>query len=126
MTAEEKAISLSMANIEKLLFEDYKAWKSMPEMKRFRDQWSISKMSPSLRPTGLAAMVDFLSSAGPEQEKALSEYFGRAVTIDNYDRRCVANMEFEADLPPDMNDMSAYTGFGCFRRGSKVYVTFWR
>jgi hypothetical protein len=127
MMVKEKELKIGIGNVESVLFEDLSVWTKIPEMRHFRDQWAISKISPALRPTGMAAMIDFLSSCGGREEDALSEHFGRRVTIDNADRRCVANLEFNAKCdPPDLNEMSAYTGFGCFRKEDKVYITFWR
>jgi len=126
METSRDPIRLGFKNAESLIFEDDSAWRRMPEMRRFRDQWAVSRLSPSLRPTGRAAILDFLDSAGPEQEAALSEHFGRAVTIDKVDRNSVLNIEFEADCPPDLEDMSRYSGFGSFLKGNRLYLTFWR
>ena len=127
MDGDQKPIRLGVGNVEGLLFEDAAAWRAIPDMRRFRDQWAISKISPSLRPTGMAAIIDFLNASGEREELALSEHFGRPVTIDNADRRCVANVDFNVSADqPDLNEMSAYTGFGCFRKGDRVYITFWR
>lgn len=123
---EEGELRLGVRNVEETLFHDAAAWRLMPDMARFRDQWALSRMSPALRPTGRAAVLDFLNSAGREHEAALTEYFGRPVTIDRADRRSVANVEFDADSPPDLEEMSVYSGFGSFRKGDRVYVTFWR
>lgn len=112
--------------MEDFLFHDAGAWKVIPDMRRFRDQWALSRISPSLRPTGRAAVLDFLNAAGSEHEAALSKYFGSSVTIDRTDRRSVANVEFDADSPPDLEEMSVYSGFGSFRKGDRVYLTFWR
>lgn len=127
MSDNPKPLTIGVGNAERVLFEDYSVWRLMPDMKRFRDQWSLSKMSPALKPTGTAAIIDFLNAAGEREESALSEHFGLSVTIDNADRRCVANVEFDAGSDqPDLNEMSAYTGFGCFRKANRVYITFWR
>lgn len=126
MAAEQNPIRLCVRNVESLLFEDESAWRKIPDMRHFRDKWSVSRMSPSLRPTGRAAMLDFLNSAGAAHELALSDHFGTRVTIDRADRRPVANMDFPIDCPPDLEEMSAYSGFGCFRKGDKLSVTFWR
>lgn len=127
MSDKPKPLAVGVGNAEKLIFEDASVWRLIPDMKGFRDQWSLSKMSPALKPTGTAAIIDFLNAAGEREESALSEYFGRAVTIDNADRRCVVNMEFDASPDqPDLDEMSAYTAFGCFRKGNRVYITFWR
>jgi len=123
----QKPLRIGVANAEGLIFENSEVWPLIPEMRRFRDQWAISRMNPALRPTGVAAIIDFLATAGEEEEYALSSYFGRIVTIDNPDRRCVANVEFDASTEqPELEEMSAYTGFGCFRKANRVYITFWR
>lgn len=115
-----------MENIERLIFEDDKVWRAIPDLRRFRDQWALSRISPHLRPTGRAAMMDFLSAAAEGHERALSEHFGRAVTIDRLDNGCVSNIEFDIHDPPELEGMSAYTGFGTFRKGGRIHITFWR
>lgn len=117
---------MGVTNIEEILFHDAPAWRLMPDMARFRDQWAFSRMSPALRPTGRAAVLDFLNAATSEHEAILTKHFGRPVTIDRADRRSVANIEFDAANPPDLEEMSVYSGFGSFRKGDRVYVTFWR
>lgn len=127
MDGDQKYLNIGVTNAERILFEDVSAWTLMPEMKRFRDQWSVSKISPALKPTGTAAIIDFLAAAGEKEESVLSKHFGRPVTIDKADRRCVANVEFSIISDhPDLEEMSAYTSFGCFRKGDGVYITFWR
>lgn len=126
MRAQENELVISIANVEDLVFQDSKAWKNIPDMKNFRDQWAFSRTSPSLRPTGKAAIMDFLFNAEPRHEEALSIYFGQRVTIDRMDRRTVANIEFDAEKPPELSHMSMFTGFGCFRKEDRVFVTFWR
>lgn len=123
---DSDALRIGYANAEDILFNDHKVWKAIPGLLRFRDQWALSKTSPHLRPMGKSAILDLLSAAGPDHEKALSDHFGRPVTIDRLDGKCVSNMEFDMDDPPDLEDMSAYTGFGTFRKNGRVYVTFWR
>lgn len=123
---DSEVLRIGYANAEEVLFEDPKAWRSIPDLRRFRDQWAMSRTSPHLRPMGKSAVVDFLSAAGPEHEEALSGHFGRRVTIDRLDGKCVSNVEFDADDPPNLEEMSSYTGFGTFRKGGRLYVTFWR
>jgi hypothetical protein len=126
MASNREPIRLGVRNVEQVLFEDESAWCRIPDMRQFRDKWAVSKMNPSLRPTGRAAMLDFLNSAEARHELALSDHFGSPVTIDRADRRPVAHVDFSLDCPPDLEEMSAYSGFGCFRKGDKVSITFWR
>jgi len=126
MHDQTRPLRIGFGNIERLLFEDAAAWIPIPEMRKFRDKWAISRIDPSLRPTGTAAMIDFMEASSQQQEGALSDYFGRPVTIDRADRRSVVNVEFDIGNPPDLEEMSAFSGMGTFRKGDRVYITFWR
>lgn len=119
-------LHIGARNVESVLFEDAKAWNVIPDMAHFRDKWAVSRLSPSLRPTGRAAMLDFMNESTAAHEASLSVYFGREVTIDSADRNSVSHVEFEIDSPPDLEEMSVYSGFGSFRKGNRVCLTFWR
>lgn len=109
-----------------VLFEDQRAWELMPDMRRYRDQWALSRMSPALKPTGTRAVLDFLEAAGPEHERALSGYFGERVTIDKLDYRSVRSVEFHADDPSPLEGLEHFTGFCTHRKGDTVRLTTWR
>jgi hypothetical protein len=126
MEKHSEPIRLGVKNVEALVFEDPAAWRKMPHMRRFLDQWSVSRISPDLRPTGRAAVLDFLDSADQEVENVLSAHFGREVTIDKVGRKCVLNTQFDIDSPPDMEEMSRFSGMGSYRKGNALYLTFWR
>lgn len=117
---------IGMGNAEEVLFYDERAWRHLPDLVAHRNQWAISKMSPHLRPTGIRAIMDFLGAAGPEHEKALSDYFGTEVTIDKFDARSVRNLEFVVGETPEFSSLSNYTGFCSHRDGEAVKITFWR
>lgn len=117
---------IGIGNAEQVLFYDAEAWKHLPDLTQFRNQWSFSKTSPHLKPTGLRAIMDFLAAAGRTHEEALSSYFGEPVTIDKFDPSPVKNVEFKIDENPDLDGFSRYTGFSVYRDGEKASVTFWR
>lgn len=126
MEPREEELIIDITNVEDIVFWDEGLWTKMPEIRHIRDQWSFSKISPELAPTGKSAMIDFLSLSDHRYELLLSEHFGKRVTIDKMDRRSVVNLEFDTHSCPDLNSMSPYSGFGCFRKGNTVKVTFWR
>jgi hypothetical protein len=120
-------MEINIQNVEELVFRDDKVWDSLPGLCRHRDQWRISMMSPSLRATGRMALMDFLQNAEEAHELALSEYFGRDITIDRLDRRLVRNVEFPiSDETPALPPTGSYAGFGVHRDGEKIRITFWR
>lgn len=117
---------INIQNVEDLIFHDKDVWRSIPDLIHLRDQWRVSKMAPMLRAMGRKALIDFLNTAKGRHEKALSEIFGTHVTIDSLDGRLVKNVEFNVgdDMPEIPGD--TYSGCSSFRRGEKVFVTFWR
>lgn len=117
---------IGIGNIERAVFENPSAWKHMPEMARYRDQWAFSKMSPHLKPTGVRAMMDFIAAADHRHETILSDYFGAEVTIDKFDPSPVKNIEFDLDEPPDLSLLSDYTGMSSHREGDRIKMTLWR
>lgn len=118
---------LNIVNIEDEVFYDDEVWRHMPDLVRFRDQWRISKLSPSLRPTGRRALSEFLAAAKGKYEDVLSARFGTPVTIDNLDSRSVRNMEFDSlEEFPEIDAEIQYSGFGVYREENKVYLTLWR
>jgi len=119
-------IKIGPNNVEELVFMDSKAWSAMPSLKHHRDQWSLSLMSPSLRPTGKKALLDFLRRAGPDEASALSEHFGTEVTIDKLDYRCTQEVEFRAGDHPDFGSFYPCSGIAATREGDVVRVTLWR
>lgn len=119
-------MKIGIGNAEDTLFQDAKAWRHIPDLAPCRDQWAFSKTSPHLRPTGIRAIMDFLSSASKRHEEALSLYFGTEVTIDKFDPSPVRNVEFQIGEKPNFDGISRYTGFSVYRDGQKASVTFWR
>jgi hypothetical protein len=119
-------LDIGPKNVEELVFMDSKIWRRMPRMSGYRDQWSISLLDPSLRPTGRKAMLDFLMESGPEEERALSDHFGTEVTIDNLDARCVKELEFVVGDEPDFESFHPCHGLATTRDGDIVKVTLWR
>lgn len=117
---------ISIGNAEETLFQDRKAWKHIPDMRAYRDQWAFSKTSPHLRPTGLRAIADFILAAEERHEKALSSHFGTEVTIDKFDPSPIKNVDFMIGEEPDLEPASNYTGFGVYRDGERAWITFWR
>ena len=118
---------LNIQNVEDLVFHDKEARRLMPDLVHLRDQWRVSKMAPSLRAMGRKALLDFLREAKGRHEDALSERFGARVTIDRLEGHLVKNLEFSVDDEfPDLDPEMDYAGFSSFRRGDKVFITFWR
>lgn len=116
---------LNIVNVEELVFYDDKIWKNMPELTHLRDQWRISKLSPTLRLTGRRAMAEFLTAARGKYEAVLSNRFGTEVTIDKIDSRVVKNMEFNSS-EECINPDGEYSGFAVHREGDRVFMTLWR
>jgi hypothetical protein len=84
-------------------------------------------MTPMLRAMGRKALLDFLRTAGAKHEDALSKRFGADVTIDRLESHLVRNVEFSVDDEcPVLDPGNSYTGFSSFRRGDRVFLTFWR
>lgn len=118
---------INIQNVEELIFHDKEVWRSIPDLVHLRDQWRISKMAPMLRAMGRKAMSDFLGSVKDRHEEALSKRFGSRVTIDRMDTRLVDSVEFSSDEEfPELPSADSFTGFSSFRRGGRVFVTFWR
>lgn len=119
-------INIGVHNAESLLFFDPKPWGSIPDLRRFRDQWALSRMSPHLRPTGRLAVIEFLEAALPRHERALSAHFGVEVTIDKARHETVRNESFDINEHPPMDSTWEYSGFGTHREGDTIKITFWR
>ena len=117
---------IGIQNAEEVLFSDPNPWVKIPDLRRFRDQWALSRMSPHLRQTGRRAVLDFLEAAGPSHESALSAHFGEDVTIDKVRHRTVENTSFRIDDHPPMDEAWEYSGFGCHREGDTIKITFWK
>jgi hypothetical protein len=113
-------------NAEELLFTDAAPWNLMPEMRSFRDQWALSRMSPELRPTGRRAILEFLEASTTRHEGILSAHFGSDVTIDKASHKAVRNVTFGLEDHPPMDGTWDYSGFGCHRDGDNTSITFWR
>ena len=109
------------------MFEDDSVWPSMPDLAHLRDQWRLSRLSPSLREMGRRSMSEFLKSSKGRYEKVLADIFGVSVTIDSLESRLVNNLEFSADEEfPDIDTNESYTGLSASRVGDRIFVTFWR
>lgn len=121
-----KKIIIGPHNAEQLLFLNREVWNVIPDLRSFRDQWNLSRMSPELRQTGRRAVLDFLDSTNFDHEKALSDHFGADVTIDKAQHRTVTSESFGLDEHPPMDGTWDYAGFGCHRDGEKISITFWR
>jgi hypothetical protein len=122
-----ECLKINIQNVEELVFHDKEAWRLMPDLIHLRDQWRVSKMTPMLRAMGRKALLDFLRAADAKHEEALSKRFGAEVTIDRLESHLVKNMEFSVkDECPSLDPENSYTGVSSFRRGDKVFLTFWR
>lgn len=117
---------IGIENAEKLIFEDRALWKHMSDLAHYREQWSFSKISPHLKPTGTRAIIGFLQDLDDSHIRIISNYFGLEVTIDKFNPGSVRNVEFKIEDEPDLEDMSFYTGFSTTREDNTIKITFWR
>lgn len=119
-------MKIDFSNAERLVFEDSKLWRLIPDLMDIRNQWALSMKSPHLRPTAKRAILDFLASARPEHENALSIYFGQYVTINNVDTNMVSNLTL--DFKPESNIPSeiSYDYFCITRNEKSIGITLWR
>lgn len=115
---------ININNVEDLVFMDKSVWSRIPELSHLRDQWRLSKMTPSLRAMGKKAMLDFLNDS-KSYEDSLSEYFGRKVTIDKVEPNSVKNSEFSVS-EDHVNPEDAFSEICLHREGEKVGMTLWR
>jgi hypothetical protein len=118
---------INIQNVEELIFQNKEIWQKMPDLMYLRDQWRMSNMTPMLRAMGKKSLLEFLRVAKESHEDIISEHFQTMVTIDKIERHIVKNVEFSVD-DEDLNFDSheIYTAFSTYRKGDKIYMTFWR
>lgn len=122
-------IKINIQNVEEIIFKNNEIWRYLPDIRYFRDQWRLSKISPVFKAMGRKALLDFLNKVGPEHEKIISEKLGEEITIEKLDYLVVKNMELEiedAELDLNLVSESLYSYFSTYRTKDKLYVTFWR
>lgn len=124
-------LTINIQNVEEIIFQNDKIWKSIPELQYLREQWKLSKISPILRAMGKKALLDFLNKAKEEHELAISKFLNTTVTINKIDYQVIKNMEFDledAELILNILDEQEplYSYFGTYRKENRLYVTFWR
>ena len=101
----------------------------MPDIRYFRDQWRLSKISPVFKAMGKKALLDFLNKINQDQEKIIAEKLGEEILIEKLDYLVVKNMELDiedAELDLNLVSESLYSYFSTYRTKDKLYVTFWR
>lgn len=115
---------INIKNVEEVIFMDKEAWDSIPKLAHLRDQWRISKMTPSLRAMGLKSLADFLHLAKPYEE-SLSKHFGSKVTIDSLDPSSVKNTDFLVSDDHIEAD-ETFSEICLYRKGEMIGMTMWR
>lgn len=120
-------MKINIINVEELVFYSDNFWKKMPDLIHLRDQWRISKISPTLKAMGRKALNDFLYEIQKKSQSELYEIFETEVTIDRIENRIIKNIEFSInDEFPSIDSEIEYTGFSSHREKDKVLLTFWR
>lgn len=121
-------IVINIKNVEQLVFRDKAVRDLLPEHRHLFDQWRLSQMSPLLRQVGKRSLLDFLIGVTDEQILALQRHFNDSVTIDRLDYHTVKNFECDADGLEDLlNEVQPeYPYFSTFRKGNRIYISFWR
>ena len=89
----------------------------------------MSKVSPIFKAMAKKAMIDFLNKVNSDQEKIISKQLGTSVTIDKLDYYLIKNLDFhidDAEFELSLISEELYSYFTTYRKGDRLYVTFWR
>lgn len=120
-------LNINFQNVEELIFQNKEVWQKMPDLIYLRDQWRISRMTPMLRALGKKSVLDFLSKISEKHEKIISEHFDSPVTIDKLDRHVIKNIQYSINDAEDcLFWEETYPYFSTYRKGNKIYISFWR
>lgn len=68
-------------NVEEIFFYDSKLMESLPKLRGYWDQWKLSKVSPTLKPLGQRAKVDFINNLTSEEISKIELHFGQKISI---------------------------------------------
>jgi hypothetical protein len=122
-------IRINIHNVEDVIFKNNEIWKQLPEIRYLRDQWRMSKISPIFKAMAKKSMIDFLNKVNLDQEKIISKQLGTSVTIDKLDYHLINNLDFhidDAEFELSLISEELYSYFTTYRKGDRIYATFWR
>ncbi len=120
-------LTINLNNVETMVFYDQKLQKLLPEFKNIFGQWRLSKIDPSLKPTGQRAMMDFLNSVNEEHIEILSNYFDSDVSINKLDYHIVKNIDFPvSEAESNLINEKFFNNTVLYRKGNQLYISLWR
>lgn len=120
-------LHINLKNVEELIFQNRKVTQALPEFRSHFDQWRLSKMLPATRQMGKRAVLDLMNSIKTQHLELLSDLFGTTVTIDRLDYSTVKNFEASLEVAEqELNQEEWFPYFSTYRKGDRLYVSFWR
>jgi hypothetical protein len=116
---------INIGNVEDLIFFNSELHSKLPDFALVFRQWKMSR-TYGLRSLARQAIFDFLNGINESHVVVLEEYFGQDIIINSVDYSLVKNMNFDMDNPEVICSINGYTGFSTYRKGSHIYISFWR
>lgn len=122
------AKTITLHNIEKLVFEDNELRKIFPLRKNLFHTWALSRQSPDLKAMGQKSILEFLHTVTEEEVKILSDYFGEIVTVEKISTNVVEH--YNCLINDAEKVLNAETiikeAFFVYREGNQLYLSTWR
>jgi hypothetical protein len=120
-------MDINLQNIEDVIFFNREAQELLPEFRHLFDQWRLAKQVPGLGSLGQRSVLELLNGLTAEHVQKLQEYFGDIILVDKIDHRIVRHYEGDVtEAEKELCEFSGYREFCPYRKGGRLYVSFWR
>lgn len=120
------AITLTVKNVEEIVFSNNKIMSSLPKYKPLFETWLFASRVPSLKSLRYKTVVEFLKLLTKSELLLLEQLVKKELLLDNsiYEscKNCEGEIEnIEFNLPTNFNT----SDFCIYRKGNQVGVTLW-
>jgi hypothetical protein len=119
-------ITLSLKNIESVLFRNEKLAQQFPEFKHYFDQWKLSKQYSFLKNVGVQAIIDLMNNLTETHLEKIEDFYKvkfKALKIKN---KLIYNYEFDVDsIVDNLDELPLVTNLCICRNKEKIFVTSW-
>lgn len=119
-------VTLSLKNIESILFNNKKLTDQFPEFKHYFDQWRLSKQHSFLKNVGVQAVVDLMNNLNDNHLKKIEDFYNLKFKVVKINNKLVSNFSFmldESDL--NLDELPVVANLCLYRNKKELFITSW-
>ncbi len=122
------AITITLHNIEKLVFENSEIRRKLSTYKPLFHSWALSRQSPELKSMGQKTMIEVLEKLTDDDIKVIAEELKDEVKVEKVQHNVVNHYNCLIDKAEKVLNAEPIIkeAFFAYREGDSLYISFWR